>query len=139
MALAQERYDNLQPPAFFMDATDDDTPTLDQCLEVAREQLLSTGAVVADALSVMCDPILSVTKQHPEPSWPGREPSDVAALCRPEFDSWGKPAYTLLAVLMTGDDNSAMRALRALRDRVAGALAAEIDARTAELFKEAQS
>lgn len=121
------------------DEWDDDVLTEEQALDLARDESLSCGAGVADALAVICDPIQALTKQTPV-GWPGRECIDVPSLCKPEYDNYKRPAYELLAVVMLGDDKSALRALRSLREQVAGAMADQIKQRSAELLRaDAQS
>lgn len=113
------------------DEWDDDALTEEQARDLARDEALSCGAGVADALAVICDPLQCRANEL----LPGRECVDVAALCTPEYDNYQRPAYELLAVAMLGDDKSALRALRALREWVEFELHDQIKARAAEMLR----
>ena len=130
-AAAQYAYDNRDEPDY------DDAMTEDDARDLAREELLSTPAVVADALAVICDPEWSPNSDPRE--FPGRAVHDVAKLVE-ELDWHGLDAtalqpHQLLALAMLGDDRSAMDALRELRNRVERDLAQQIDERAQEMLR----
>jgi len=130
-AAAQSRRDASEPASFH---EDDDMPTIEDAEYQACSELMRTPAVVADILAEICDPSFGALN----PVMPGRDPIDVATLCDPGFDAWGRPAYELLAVAMVGDGPNAFKALRELRDRVreSSAMHALVRNRADELMEE---
>lgn len=137
MALAQERYDAMQPPGFYADP---DRPNIEDALEAARDELFATPAVFADALAELADPAWS--RHSAKRDFPGREIHDIAALCggmahNEVVDCEFLQSHELVAIMACGEDRHVLAALRELRQRVRYHLQAEIAERAAELMREA--
>ena len=91
---------------------DDEALSADDARDMATDHVLSYAESVADWLAKACD----------TPA--GRAALDVSALSAGQVIE-GTPA-TLLAVLMTGDNTQALRALHRLRELAGRAFAAEV-------------
>lgn len=123
MLRAQLAWDDRSPE----DDEDDDALTEDQALNEARDELLATPEVVADALSAAIGY--------------SREPVDVFALSGSgdPLDAVAVETLTtaqLLAVVMVGDSKRAMAALYELRERMAFHLRDDIKRRADDLLAE---
>lgn len=102
------------------DDSDDLTP--DDARQQATDQILGHAESVADWMAKACD------------CDEGRIALDVSAVDAVQIID-GSPAL-LVAVLMTGDNTQALRALHKLRELAAKAFAPEIDGRAADLLAE---
>lgn len=117
MAAAQAAFDNRLPPD---EDLDDDALTLEECQDIARDELQATPAWVADWLDKACD-----TPQ----GW---------SVLRVDHDAHfpGLSVAQLVAVLFNGTVTQTIQARDELRQRLLAAEKAWIDERAAELFAE---
>jgi hypothetical protein len=133
MHAAQATFDNMAPPDY-----DEDALTEEQARDEATALFLASGACVAEVLDQICDPEGPLIRVAGCvcPSMPGRDAENIAALCEPEYDSHGKPAHQLLAVLFSADsDADRLAALNALRDLVIAGASEYIEDTTRSLLR----
>lgn len=119
---AQEAWDRMTPQEYEDDAREE------LATEAAEAEVLCNGGMIADALST------AMSTRHPSQDYAA---VNVESLCRPEFAADDKSLAVLLAVMASGDPESARRALLSWRLKLPALLASDINERAAELLREA--
>jgi len=116
-ARAQEAWDRMTPPEYDLEAAEE------AALDAAGDEVLRNGGMIADAMAA--DVV----------NGGDYDAVNVERICRPEFAADDKPLATLLAVMASGDAESARRALMAWRLRLPDLLKQAISDRAAELLR----
>ena len=122
-ARAQAAWDNMTPPEYETEAIED------AALDAAADEIMCNGGVIADALSSAMSTSRLANDYESVP---------VARLCKPEFAADDKSLAVLLAVMASGDAESARRALMAWRLKLPELLKESIESRAAEMLAGAQ-